>query len=174
MIELGVLGFDLVATTPQSPDKETNQLTTNQLTTNQPNLMASIFSKIVSGEISSHKIAETVDFLAFLDVQPLTMGHVLVIPKKEVDYIFDLDDELYAGLMIFTRIVAGGLKLAVPCKKVGVAVIGLEVPHAHIHLIPMNRVDDMNFSKAKLNPTEEELSDMALKIRENLKSFTES
>ena len=108
--------------------------------------MASIFSKIISGEIPSHTVAETVDYLAFLDIQPLTRGHVLVIPKKEVDYIFDLEDEAYAGLWIFARIVAGGIKKAVPCKKVGVAVIGLEVPHTHIHLIPMNRVDDMNFS----------------------------
>jgi len=135
--------------------------------------MASIFSKIISGEISSHKVAETVDYLAFLDIQPLTRGHVLVIPKKEVDYIFDLEDESYAGLWIFARIVADGIKKAVPCKKVGVAVIGLEVPHTHIHLIPMNRVDDMNFSKAKLNPTNEELTETALQIREQLKIITE-
>lgn len=135
--------------------------------------MASIFSKIISGEIPSHKVAETIDFLAFLDIQPLTRGHVLVIPKAEVDYIFDLDDETYAGLWIFARIVADGIKKAVPCKKVGIAVIGLEVPHTHIHLIPMNRVDDMNFSKAKLNPTEEELAETAALIREQLKIITE-
>ena len=136
--------------------------------------MSTIFSKIVSGEIPSHKVAETIDFLAFLDVQPLTRGHLLVIPKKEVDYIFDLDDETYVGLMLFARIVAGGLKLAIPCKKVGTAVIGLEVNHAHIHLIPMNRVDDMNFSRAKLNPTEEELAETARIIRDELKIFTEN
>lgn len=135
--------------------------------------MASIFSKIISGEIPSHKVAETIDFLAFLDIQPLTRGHVLVIPKAEVDYIFELDDETYAGLWIFARIVADGIKKAVPCKKVGVAVIGLEVPHTHIHLIPMNRVDDMNFSKPKLNPTEEELAETASLIREQLKIITE-
>ena len=135
--------------------------------------MSSIFSKIISGEIQAHKVAETVHFLAFLDIQPLTRGHVLIIPKIEVDYIFDLDDETYAGLWIFARIVAGGLKLAIPCKKVGVTVIGLEVPHAHIHLIPMNQMDDMNFSKAKLNPSEEELTETALQIREHLKTFTE-
>jgi histidine triad (HIT) family protein len=135
--------------------------------------MASIFSKIISGEIPSHKVAETVDYLAFLDIQPLTRGHVLVIPKKEVDYIFDLDDEDYAGLWIFARIVADGVKKAVPCKKVGVAVIGLEVPHTHIHLIPMNRVDDMNFSKAKLNPTDEELAATAQAIKDQLKIITE-
>ena len=135
--------------------------------------MSSIFSKIISGEIPAHKVAETVHFLAFLDIQPLTRGHVLIIPKIEVDYIFDLDDETYAGLWIFARIVSGGLKLAIPCKKVGVTVIGLEVPHAHIHLIPMNQMDDMNFSKAKLNPSEEELTETALQIREHLKTFTE-
>jgi len=135
--------------------------------------MASIFSKIISGEIPSHKVAETVDYLAFLDIQPLTRGHVLVIPKKEVDYIFDLEDEDYAGLWIFARIVADGVKKAVPCKKVGVAVIGLEVPHTHIHLIPMNRVDDMNFSKPKLSPTDEELAATAQAIKDQLKIITE-
>eukprot|EP01137_Pigoraptor_chileana_P011018 Opistho-2@61260 len=100
----------------------------------------SIFSKVVSGEIPAHVVAETNDFLAFLDVSPLVMGHVLVIPKKEIDYIFDMEDESYAGLTLFAKIVAKAVKAAFPCKKVGVAVIGLEVPHAHIHLIPMNSV----------------------------------
>ena len=125
----------------------------------------SIFSKIVSGEISAHIVAETADFMAFLDVNPLVMGHVLVIPKKEVDYIFDMEDEAYAGLTIFAKVVANGVKKAFPCKKVGVAVIGLEVPHAHIHLIPMNNVSDMNFSKEKLKPAPEELAEAAAKIR---------
>ncbi len=125
----------------------------------------SIFSKIVSGEIPSHKVAETEDFLAFLDVSPLVMGHVLVIPKKEVDYIFEMDDELYTGLTLFAKRVAKGLKEAFPCKKVGVAVIGLEVPHAHIHLIPMNNVSDMNFAKEKLKPSQEELAEAAAKIK---------
>jgi histidine triad (HIT) family protein len=125
----------------------------------------SIFSKIVSGEISAHIVAETTEFLAFLDVNPLVMGHVLVIPKKEVDYIFDMDDEAYAGLTIFAKVVATGVKKAFPCKKVGVAVIGLEVPHAHIHLIPMNNVSDMNFSREKLKPAPEELAEAAAKIR---------
>ncbi|MES2650747.1 MAG: HIT family protein [Bacteroidota bacterium] len=125
----------------------------------------SIFSKIVSGEIPSHKVAETEDFLAFLDVSPLVMGHVLVIPKKEVDYIFEMDDELYMGLTLFAKRVAKGLKEAFPCKKVGVAVIGLEVPHAHIHLIPMNNVSDMNFAKEKLKPSQEELAEAAAKIK---------
>ncbi|MEJ5961415.1 HIT family protein [Pedobacter immunditicola] len=130
--------------------------------------MASIFSKIVSGEIPAHVVAETIDFMAFLDVNPLTMGHVLVIPKKEIDYLFDMDEESYFGLTLFAKIVAEGLKKAFPCIKVGMAVIGLEVPHVHIHLIPMNHVSDMNFSKAKLNPTQEELAEAAAKIKAQL------
>src|ERR1700761_9667064 len=131
--------------------------------------MSTIFSKIVSGEIPSYKVAESNEFLAFLDVSPLAEGHVLVIPKKEIDYIFDLDDETYTGLQLFAKIVAEGLKEAIPCKRIGVAVIGLEVPHAHIHLIPMNRVDDLNFSRPKLSPTKEELEATAEKIRQALK-----
>ena len=127
--------------------------------------MATIFSKIVEGEIPAHVVAETTEFLAFLDINPLTMGHVLVIPKKEIDYIFDMDEESYFGLTLFAKIVAGGIKKAFPCIKVGMAVIGLEVPHTHIHLIPMNYVSDMNFSKPKLNPTEEELEEAAQKIK---------
>ncbi|MDN3587489.1 HIT family protein [Pedobacter aquatilis] len=130
--------------------------------------MMTIFSKIISGEISAHVVAETVDYLAFLDIQPLTAGHVLVIPKIETDYIFDMDEDLYVGMWMFAKIVAKGVKEAFPCKKVGVSVIGLEVPHAHIHLIPMNNVSDMNFSKEKLKPTDEELADAAQKIREAL------
>lgn len=128
----------------------------------------SIFSKIVSGEIPAHIVAETTEFMAFLDVNPLVMGHVLVIPKKEVDYIFDMDDESYFGITLFAKIVAQGLKKAFPCKKVGVAVIGLEVPHAHIHLIPMNNVSDMNFAKEKLKPSQEELAEAAIKIKAEL------
>ncbi len=130
--------------------------------------MASIFSKIVAGEIPCHKIAETEDYLAFLDVFPLVEGHVLVIPKKEVDYLFDLDDSLYQGLMQFAKTVAVGLKKAIPCNKVGVAVIGLEVPHAHIHLIPMNQVSDMNFSKPKLKLSPERLKEIAELVRKEL------
>lgn len=128
----------------------------------------SIFSKIVSGDIHSFKVAETLDYLAFLDVNPLTEGHVLVIPKKEVDYIFDMDSESYVGLMMFAQIVAIGLKKAIPCLRIGVSVIGLEVPHAHIHLIPINNMDDMNFSRPKLSLTEEKLEEIADKIREQL------
>ncbi|TAH05105.1 MAG: HIT family protein [Sphingobacteriales bacterium] len=126
--------------------------------------MPSIFTKIISGEIPAHKVAETTDFLAFLDINPLRLGHVLVIPKTEIDYIFDIEDDLYIKMMLFAKIVAKAIKVAIPCIKVGVAVIGLEVPHAHVHLIPMNTVSDMDFSKAKLKPTELELNEIALKI----------
>lgn len=129
----------------------------------------SIFSKIISGEIPAYKVAETDDFLAFLDISPLAEGHVLAIPKKEVDYLFDLDDETYTELQIFAKIVATGLRKAIPCKRIGVAVIGLEVPHAHIHLIPMNSVSDLNFSRPKLNFTPEQLQSTAEKIREALR-----
>src|SRR4051812_47845091 len=131
-----------------------------------------IFSKIVAGEIPAYKVAETTNYLAFLDINPLAEGHVLVIPKKEVDYIFDLDDETYMGLQMFAKIVAKGITNAIPCKKVGVAVIGLEVPHAHIHLIPMNNVDDLNFSRPKLNPTKEELAATSQKIIVALREVT--
>jgi len=128
-----------------------------------------IFSKIIAGEIPAYKVAESIDFVAFLDINPLAEGHVLVIPKKEVDYLFDIDDETYLGLQLFAKIVAKGLKAAIPCKKIGVAVIGLEVPHAHIHLIPMNRVDDLNFARPKLSLTPEELEATAEKIRTALR-----
>jgi len=130
--------------------------------------MESIFSKIIAGEIPAHKVAETLEYLAFLDINPLTEGHLLVIPKKEVDYLFDLDSETYVGLMMFAQIVAVGLKKAMPCERIGLTVIGLEVPHAHIHLIPMNTMDDMNFSRPKLKLTEERLTEIAEAIREQL------
>ena len=128
--------------------------------------MASLFSRIVAGEIPAHKVAETADYLAFLDINPLVEGHVLVIPKKEVDYLFDLDDETYLGLMSFAKTVAGSIEKAIPCLRVGVAVIGLEVPHAHIHLVPLNDMDDINFSRKKLKFSNEELAATAKKIRE--------
>ena len=131
--------------------------------------MSTIFSKIISGEIPAHKVAETSEYLAFLDINPLREGHVLVIPKIDVDYIFDLDDDVYAGLMIFAKIIAKAIKKAIPCTKVGVTVIGLEVPHAHVHLIPIDGVADMDFSLPKLKPTEKELSEVALRILEALK-----
>jgi histidine triad (HIT) family protein len=124
-----------------------------------------IFSKIVAGDIPAYKVAETSEFLAFLDINPLAEGHVLVIPKKEVDYLFDLDDETYAGLQIFAKIVAIGIKKVIPCDRIGVTVIGLDVPHAHIHLIPINGGNDMNFSKPKLKFTSEEFSATAEKIK---------
>lgn len=130
--------------------------------------MESIFSKIIAGDIPAHKVAETIDYLAFLDINPLTEGHLLVIPKKEVDYIFDLDSETYVGLMMFAQIVAEGLKKAVPCTRIGVTVIGLEVPHAHIHLIPIKTMDDMNFSRPKLKLSEERLTEIANAIRVHL------
>ena len=130
--------------------------------------MESIFSKIVAGQIPAHKVAETLEYLAFLDINPLTEGHLLVIPKKEVDYLFDLDSETYLGLMMFAKIVAAGLKRAIPCERIGLTVIGLEVPHAHIHLIPMNTMDDMNFSRPKLKLSEERLTEIAEAIRVQL------
>ena len=129
--------------------------------------MASIFTKIISGEIPSYKIAENDKFLAFLDVFPLVHGHVLVVPKKEIDYIFDIDDTDLSEMMIFAKGVAKALKKSVECKRIGVTVIGLEVPHAHIHLVPMNTANDVNFTQAKLKPSPEELSAMVDKIRSN-------
>ncbi|MBS3914953.1 MAG: HIT family protein [Bacteroidetes bacterium] len=127
--------------------------------------MSGIFSKIISGEIPSHKVAETEHFLAFLDIMPLKRGHVLVIPKKETDYFFDLDEEELSGLMKFSKTVATAMKKAIPCRKIGITVIGLEVPHAHVHLIPIDHVDDMNFAKPKLKPDAAELEQIAAEIR---------
>lgn len=129
--------------------------------------MASIFTKIINGEIPCHKIAETEDFFAFLDVFPCAPGHTLVVPKKEVDYLFDLSDELYTGLMAFAKSLEPAIRNAVPCKRVGVAVIGLEVPHAHVHLIPMNSMNDMNFN-SKIKISQEELAEIAERIKGGL------
>lgn len=128
--------------------------------------MASIFTKIVNGEIPCYKVAETKDCLAFLDVSPLAKGHVLVIPKQEIDSLFDLENEAYLSLMSFAKEVAKAMKRAIPCKKIGVAVIGLEVAHAHVHLIPINSVGDINFSKAKLQLSKEELADISKLLSE--------
>lgn len=130
--------------------------------------MASIFSRIVRGEIPCHKIAEDDRFLAFLDIHPLAPGHTLVIPKKETDYLFDLEDQDLGAMVIFSKKIAKALRAAVPCLRIGVCVIGLEVPHAHIHLIPLNHVGDINFERPKLNPSEEELLVIADHIRRNL------
>lgn len=126
--------------------------------------MASIFTKIINGEIPCHKIAENDKFLAFLDIMPIAKGHTLVIPKIENDYIFDLNDNELAELMVFAKSVAKKVELAIPCKRIGVAVIGLEVPHTHIHLVPLQNVDDINFSKEKLKLSQDELKEIALKI----------
>jgi len=126
--------------------------------------MASIFSKIVSGEIPSHKIAESDDFLAFLDAFPIALGHTLVIPKKEVDYVFDLDDKLYADLFLFAKSIVPAIQKVVPCIRVGLTVIGLEVPHAHVHLLPLNSMNDADFSK-KIEISKEELASLAAEIR---------
>ena len=127
--------------------------------------MSTIFSRIISGEIPCHKVAENDKFLAFLDVMPLKHGHTLVVPKAEIDYLFDLEDDLLAEMMLFAKQVAIQVKSAYPCKKVGVAVIGLEVPHAHVHLIPINTMSDMDFTKEKLKPTQDELAASAELIR---------
>ena len=123
--------------------------------------MASIFTKIIDSEIPSYKIAENDKFLAFLDVMPLSLGHTLVVPKQEIDYLYDLSDELLGELFVFSKKVAKKLEKAVDCQRIGVSVIGLEVPHAHVHLIPINNVSDMNFSKPKLKVSSEELEKMA-------------
>lgn len=130
--------------------------------------MASIFTKIVEGEIPAYKVAEDEHFLAFLDIFPIKEGHLLVIPKTEVDYLFDLDRETYLGLWEFADKVAKGLKKAVPCKRVGVAVLGMEVPHAHIHLIPLHRESDLSFSNPKLSFSKEEFEEIANRIRREL------
>lgn len=127
--------------------------------------MASIFTKIIKGEIPGHIVAEDDQFIALLDIMPLAMGHTLVIPRREVDYIFDQDDATLGGVLIFSKKVAQAIRKVVPCKRVGVAVIGLEVPHTHIHLVPMNVIDDINFSRPKLKPDNHQLTLMSEKIR---------
>lgn len=131
--------------------------------------MASIFTKIINREIPAFIVAEDERYIAFLDINPLVLGHTLVVPKKEVDFIFDIEDDTLAGLMVFAKKVALSVRSVVPCKRVGVAVIGLEVPHTHIHLVPMNSMGDINFTKAKLNPSKEELAEVAEKIKSALK-----
>ena len=127
--------------------------------------MASIFTKIIHREIPAHIILEDEHYIAFLDVLPLAKGHTLVVPQKEVDYIFDLDDQTLAGLHVFSKKVSQAIKIATGCKRVGVAVLGMEVPHAHIHLVPMNVMSDLNFANPKLKLSKEELADIADKIR---------
>jgi len=124
-----------------------------------------IFVKILKGEIPCYKIAEDDNFFAFLDINPLSMGHTLVIPKNETDYIFDIEDDLLGKMMVFSKRVARAIEQAVPCKRIGIAVIGLEVPHAHIHLIPVNKVEDINFSRLKLRFSDKEFKETAERIK---------
>jgi len=130
--------------------------------------MSSIFTKIINKEIPAHIIAENDSFIAFLDVFPLALGHVLVVPKKEIDYIFSIEDTLLAEMMVFSKKIALAIEQAIPCKRVGVAVIGLEVPHAHIHLIPLQTVQDINFTREKLKPQAEEMEKVATSIKKFL------
>lgn len=127
--------------------------------------MASLFTKIINREIPGHIVAEDDRYIAFLDINPLVMGHTLAIPKKEVDYIFDLDDDTLIGLQLFCKKVAAAIRKSFPCERVGVAVIGLEVPHTHVHLVPLNSMDDLNFTRPKLKPSQEQLGAVAEKIR---------
>lgn len=130
--------------------------------------MPSIFTRIISGEIPCHKIAENERYFAFLDIMPLAPGHVLVVPKVEVDYIFDLDEDLLSGILPFARHIAVAMEKAIPCERIGISVIGLEVPHAHVHLLPLRTMDDINFSRPKLKMSNEELAAIATAIRKHL------
>lgn len=130
--------------------------------------MNSIFTKIINREIPGHIVAEDDNFIAFLDINPLVMGHTLVVPKQEVDYIYDLDDATLSDLNLFAKKVAVAIKKVVPCLRIGIAVIGLEVPHTHVHLVPLNSMDDINFSRPKLNPSQEELVKVAKEISDSL------
>ena len=132
--------------------------------------MATIFSRIIAGEIPSYTIAEDERFYAFLDINPIAKGHTLVVPKKEVDYLFDMDDELLAGMTVFSKKVARAIEKAIPCRRVGLMVIGLEVPHAHIHLIPIQKEGDMNLSNPKLKLSSDEFTEIAEKIRREFES----
>ncbi len=130
--------------------------------------MASLFTKIINREIPGHIVAEDDNYIAFLDINPLVEGHCLVVPKQEIDYIFDMADEDLAGLHVFSKKVAKAIKKAIPCLRVGVAVIGLEVPHTHVHLVPLNTMDDINFSRPKLNPSQDALAATCEKIKAEL------
>lgn len=129
--------------------------------------MTSVFTKIIKGEIPSYKIMEDENFYSFLDIHPMAKGHVLVIPKKEVDYLFDLDDKTLADMMVFAKRVAEKMKEAIPCQRIGMMVLGMEVPHAHIHLIPINKESDMNLSNPKLKLSKEDFEEIAEKIKNN-------
>lgn len=126
--------------------------------------MATIFTRIINGEIPCYKVAEDADYFAFLDISPLREGHTLVVPKKEIDYVFDLDDKQLTGLILFSRKVASAIKTVIPCNRIGIAILGLEVPHAHVHLVPMDTMEDINFKNPKLKFTPEEFKATAEKI----------
>jgi histidine triad (HIT) family protein len=128
--------------------------------------MASIFTRIINREIPAYIVHEDEHYIAFLDINPLVIGHTLVVPKQEIDFIFDLDDKTLANMNVFAKKVALAMKKSIPCKRIGVAVIGLEVPHTHVHLVPMNAMDDLNFTRSKLSPSKEDLSKVAEKIRQ--------
>ena len=130
--------------------------------------MSSLFTKIIKGEIPCYKVAEDDRYFAFLDINPLKKGHTLVVPKQETDYIFDLDDDTIAGMIVFSKKIAVAIKAAIPCKRIGVAVLGLEIPHAHIHLVPMDSMEDVNFKNPKLKLTPEEFKVIAEKIKKNI------
>ncbi len=130
--------------------------------------MSTIFTKIINSEINAYKVAEDDNYLAFLDVRPVVRGHVLCIPKNEIDYIFDMDDVNYSGLMLFSKKVAKGLKQVIDCKKIGVSVVGLEVPHAHVHLIPMNSISDMNFANERVILSDDDFKSLASAIAEKI------
>jgi len=134
--------------------------------------MSTVFSRIVAGEIPAHKVAESNDYLAFLDISPLVRGHVLVIPKRETDDIFAIEDDAYMGLWVFAKIVSQGVRKVFPCLKVGIAVVGLEVAHAHIHLVPLNSMDDLNFARPKLSLPNEEMAAIAERIRQAIAEVT--
>ena len=127
--------------------------------------MATIFSKIIQKEIPAEIIAENDQFIAFLDIMPLVHGHTLIVPKQEIDYIFDIENNQLSAMIVFAKSVAAAIRKSIPCKRIGMSVIGLEVPHAHIHLVPMHSADDLNFTRPKLKPTPAELADVAAKIR---------
>jgi histidine triad (HIT) family protein len=131
--------------------------------------MATIFSRIIKGEIPCYKIAENDDYFAFLDINPLRAGHTLVVPKRETDYIFDLEDEYLAGMVVFSKKIAVAIRKEIPCNRIGVAILGLEVPHAHIHLVPMDTMDDINFKNPKLKFSPEEFKAIAAKISSKVK-----
>ena len=130
--------------------------------------MATIFTKIINGEIPCYKVAEDADYFAFLDINPLREGHTLVVPKKEIDYVFDLDDNQLAGLILFSKKVAAAIKSVFPCNRIGIAILGLEVPHTHVHLVPMDTMEDINFKNPKLKFSKEEFVEIANKISQNV------